>query len=80
MFAKLTSKNQLTIPKAIADRFPGVEYFDVRSEEDRITLVPVRPGRADEVREQLARYGITEEDVQDAVDWARSNDSPPSDT
>jgi hypothetical protein len=30
MLAKKTSKNQITLPKAIADRFPGVDYFDVR--------------------------------------------------
>ena len=40
MIAKKTSKNQLTLPKKIADCFPGVEYFDVRADESRITLVP----------------------------------------
>jgi hypothetical protein len=28
MLAKLTTKNQLTLPKAVATRFPGVEYFE----------------------------------------------------
>ena len=36
--AKKTSKNQLTLPKAIVDRFPGVSYFDVREEDGRIVL------------------------------------------
>lgn len=42
--AKKTSKNQLTLPKAIVDRFPGVDYFDVREEDGRIILSPAVPG------------------------------------
>ena len=34
MIAKKTSKNQLTLPKKIVDRFPDVDYFDVRVEGD----------------------------------------------
>ena len=29
MLAKLTSKNQITIPKGIMVRLPDVQYFDV---------------------------------------------------
>ena len=71
MLAKRTSKNQLTLPKVVADRFPGVEYFDVREEDGRIVLSPLRPGRADEVRAKLERLGIGEEDVDAAIAWAR---------
>ena len=42
MLAKKTSKNQLTLPKDIADRFPGVDLFDATVEENRIVLVPVK--------------------------------------
>lgn len=71
MLAKKTSKNQITLPKAIADLFPDTTYFDVRAEEGRIVLVPLRPGRADEVRTKLEALGIREADVADAIDWAR---------
>ncbi len=71
MLAKKTSKNQITLPKAIVTRFPGVEYFDVREEDGRIVLYPVRPGRAEEVRRKLEALGITQQDVEDAVKWAR---------
>lgn len=71
MLAKKTSKNQLTLPKVVADRFPGVEYFDVREEDGRIVLSPLRPGRADEVRAKLERLGIGEEDFDAAIAWAR---------
>ncbi len=42
MLCKRTSKNQLTIPKAIADQFPDVCYFDAVLEGGRIVLRPVR--------------------------------------
>jgi hypothetical protein len=71
MLAKKTTKNQITLPKRIADDFPGVNYFDVRKEGDRIVLEPLRRERAWEVRERLATLGISEKDVVDAVAWAR---------
>jgi hypothetical protein len=71
MLAKKTSKNQLTLPKAVASKFPGTEYFDVRAEGGRIVLTPVRIGGADAVRRKLAALGIGPEDAADAVRWAR---------
>lgn len=71
MLAKLTVKNQLTLPKAVATRFAGVEYFDVSTDGSSITLRPLQRSRADEIRAQLAELGITEQDVSDAVAWAR---------
>jgi hypothetical protein len=69
--AKKTAKNQLTIPKVVVDRFPGVDYFDVREEEGRIVLSPVLPQAADRVREKLGELGIQPSDVATAVRWAR---------
>ncbi len=69
--AKKTSKNQITLPKVIASRFPGVDYFAVRDEDGRIVLVPLRESRADEVRARLQKLGIAEDDVADAVRWSR---------
>ncbi len=71
MLAKLTSKNQLTLPKAMIADFPGSEYFDVTKENGRIVLTPVRLTRADAVRAKLAELGISEADVAEAVAWAR---------
>jgi len=74
MQAKLTVKNQLTLPKAAVSQFPGVERFDVVVEGDSIRLRPFRRSRADEVREHLANLGITEQDVKDAIAWARAQE------
>jgi bifunctional DNA-binding transcriptional regulator/antitoxin component of YhaV-PrlF toxin-antitoxin module len=71
MLAKKTSKNQLTLPKAVMANYPDVDYFDVRDEDGRIVLVPLRPSRADEVRDKLAQLGLSEQDVDAAVTWAR---------
>ena len=71
MLAKKTTKNQITLPKKIVEHFPDTEYFDVREQGGRIVLIPLRPSRADEVRDKLEALGIAESDVQDAVEWAR---------
>lgn len=71
MLAKLTSKNQITLPKAAVAQVPNAEYFDVAVEDGRIILTPVRVQRADAVRDKLAALGIREVDVADAVGWAR---------
>ena len=72
MLAKLTSKNQLTLPKAVTAAVEVTEYFDVAAENGRIVLTPVRVNRADAVRARLAEIGLSERDVAKAVSWARS--------
>ena len=72
MLAKLTAKNQLTLPKAAIAAVEAAEYFDVTAEDGRIVLTPVRVNRAGAVRAKLAELGLSEADVADAVAWARS--------
>ncbi len=71
MMAKLTSKNQLTLPQEIVRRFPETRYFEVSEAEGRIVLTPLRISKADAVRDKLAELGITETDIADAKAWAR---------
>jgi hypothetical protein len=71
MLAKRTSKNQLTLPKAAVEAVGEAEYFDVTTENGCIVLTPVRIQRVDAVRTKLAELGITENDVRDAITWAR---------
>ena len=75
MLAKVTSKNQITLPKAVVSQFPGVEYFEVRAEGEKIILEPVKRARTGEVWERLEKLGISEADVSDAVKWARKSRS-----
>jgi len=75
MLAKLTTKNQLTLPRAIIKEFQGVEYFDVAVAEGRILLAPVRMQPVDVnlggIRKKMEKLGITQNDVADAIRWAR---------
>lgn len=71
MLAKLTSKNQLTLPKSITAAVGTAEYFDVEASNGRIVLTPVRIQRGDAVRAKLAELDLGEQDVFDAVASAR---------
>ena len=77
MLAKMTVKNQLTLPKAVA-RFTEVEYFDVSTDGACIVLRPLQRNRVEEVWTHLEKLGITEQDVSDAVAWARIAECPRS--
>lgn len=72
MLAKITAKNQLTLPKAVTAAIGPTEYFDVQARDGQIILTPVRIQRADAVRAKLAELELTEQDIADAVAWARA--------
>lgn len=69
---KLTARNQLTLPKSITKAVGDPRYYEIRVEGGRIVLTPERIQRADAVRAKLAELNITDQNVQDAVTWARS--------
>jgi bifunctional DNA-binding transcriptional regulator/antitoxin component of YhaV-PrlF toxin-antitoxin module len=71
MLAKLTAKNQLTLPKSITREIGEAEYFEVKVEEGQIILTPVKIQRANAVRAKLAALEVSEQDIADAVAWAR---------
>ncbi len=73
MLAKITSKNQLTLPKAVVQAVGAATYFDVEARDGQIVLTPVRIHRGDAVRAKLAALGLDETDIADAVDWARGS-------
>ena len=74
MLAKLTSKNQLTLPAELLRRIPSAQYFDAVVDGDTIVLRPVRVVPAtdlERIRDEVAAAGALEADVEDAVAWAR---------
>ena len=71
MISKKTSKNQITLPKKIVSQFPECDYFDITAEEGRIVLRPVDPDALGRVQRKLEELGIREQDVEDALAWAR---------
>jgi hypothetical protein len=74
MLAKLTSKNQLTLPKAVVESVGAPEYFEVEIRGRQVVLTPVRIQRGDAVRGKLEALGLTGEDVADAVRWSRAGE------
>lgn len=77
MLAKLTSKNQVTIPKKIMGQLPGVQYFDVDIEQGVVIMRPLAVYGTDlgKIREKIKKLGISSNTVKEAVKWARSNPS-----
>ena len=71
MLAKITSKNQLTLPKAAMSAVGAAEYFEVEVRLGQIVLTPVRIQRGDALRAKLAELGLGDADVAQAVRWVR---------
>ena len=78
MLAKLTTKNQITLPRKVIQEFSGIEYFDADVQDGRIVLVPVRMQPVNVtlngIREKMKKLGITPANVTEAVQWARSKE------
>ena len=72
MLSKITSKNQLTLPKSVTLAVGPAEYFDVEARDGQIVLTPVRIQRGDALRAKLAELELDETDIAAAVAWARS--------
>lgn len=79
--SKVTVKGQVTIPREIRDRL-GLgrgEYlvWESRGDTAVVRRAPVDPTEdvgalAASIAERFAEKGITREDVEDAIRWARS--------
>ena len=74
MRAKLRDGNQLILPDEVALDLHGVEYLDIEEKLGYLVLKPVRRKSLDDIHDRLERLGITEQDIADAVDWARRGD------
>ncbi len=71
MLAKLTSKNQLTLPKQALDAVGPTSHFQIELDQGRLILTPARLGAAEAVRRKLAELDLTDADIIDAVSLAR---------
>lgn len=71
VLAKRSSDNQLTLPQAVVELLGPADVYDVICEEGRIVITPVSSSAASAVRSRLEGQGLREEDVVDAVRWAR---------
>jgi hypothetical protein len=74
MLAKITSKNQITIPKKVMMQIPDTEYFDVEVKDGKISLSPLKiyDTNLEKVRAKMKNLGLNSNSVAEAVKWARS--------
>lgn len=74
MLTKLTSKNQITIPKKIVAQIPDVKYFDLELKDGVVLLKPLRfyDTNLDQIRAKVKRLGLKQDSVNKAIKWARS--------
>ncbi len=70
MLAKLGLDNRLTLPAQAVDALGHPSHFDVAVEGDRLVLTPSHAS-AHGIRDRLASQGVADQDVTDAVQWAR---------
>ena len=74
MLAKLTAKNQITIPKKIMTKVGDVQYFEVAYKDGVVVLKPLRTYNTDldNIRDKMQRLGLSKNTVEEAIRWARS--------
>jgi len=74
MLAKLTSKNQITIPKKIIDQIPEARYFEVELRDGAVLLRPLRTYSTslEAIRSKARNLDLDSLCVKEAIKWARS--------
>jgi bifunctional DNA-binding transcriptional regulator/antitoxin component of YhaV-PrlF toxin-antitoxin module len=76
MLCKVTSKNQITLPKELMKHFANREYFDAKVEDGHIILEPVIVrtvvnDRLAAIRQKIAANGIVEANAAGIIDEAK---------
>lgn len=74
MLAKITSKNQITIPKKVMSQIADTKYFDVEFKDGKISLTPliVLDTDLEKIRGKIQKLGLSDNIVSEAIEWARS--------
>jgi bifunctional DNA-binding transcriptional regulator/antitoxin component of YhaV-PrlF toxin-antitoxin module len=74
MIAKMTSKNQITIPKKIIEQLADVEYFEVELVDGVVMLKPLKvyDTSLERIRGKVKKLRLQENTVKEAIEWARS--------
>lgn len=73
MLAKMTAKNQITIPKKIIDKLPDIRYFEVELKDGVVLLKPLKvyDTNLDQIRSKMKTLGLDQNSVKEAIQWAR---------
>ena len=70
MLIKLSSKNQITVPRLLA-RLPNTKYFEVELENGALVLKPVElvETRLEQIQRKMTDLGLGEDCVAEAIQW-----------
>ena len=79
MISKITTKNQITIPKKIMNQIPDAKYFDVELKDGTVMLKPLvfYDTGLRQIRSKLKRLGLKSDAVAEAASWALSKPHNP---
>jgi hypothetical protein len=74
MLAKITAKNQITIPKKIMDQIPDARYFEVEFKDGIVVLRPLKTysSSLEAIRSKIQELGLNPDCVKEAIKWTRS--------
>ena len=69
MLAKITSKNQITIPKKIIEKMPDIKHFDIEFKDGVVIMKPIQfyDTNLDQIRAKIKKLGLTEDSVAEAI-------------
>ena len=76
-YIKLSSKNQITLPRSVVKHFPGTEFFEVALADNMVTLRPahmeVHGETLKKVRDKIKNLGLDQSIILEAIEDARKN-------
>lgn len=74
MLVKLSSKNQVTVPRKILAQMPETRYLEVEWKDGAIIMKPVAvvDTNLEQIRDKMKQLGLNQECVSEAIQWARS--------
>ena len=80
MLAKITSKNQITIPKKIIEKMHGIKHFDIEFKDGVVIMKPIKfyDTNLDQIRAKIKKLGLKEDSVAEAIKWVKSKKSEQS--
>ena len=78
MLAKITSKNQITIPKKIIEKMPNIKHFDIEFKDGVVIMKPIKfyDTNLDQIRAKIKKLELTEDSVAEAIKWVKSKSEP----
>ena len=73
MLAKVTEQGALVLPQGVLQEIGNPTQFRIKISDGQLILTPETPQILERVRTHIEALGISQQDVSDAIEWARNN-------